>query len=338
MHFFSFILLTSKFIKGMFPSQNEIYDFENVDQKKETIERMPTFELNKREASLYWNAFRKINDYNDRLIQHIRNLKNADNYDGFSSDFLYHLENLIDSVAISRQNAMDNAVCEYEFYKLCEFFYLTLHYIIKNEKNIHFEFFRFLQKTIIPVLKSIKSCLEFCTTALLEFHIKTEKLQKNMKVIPDHIRRLYMFEFCTKYLTRVESDKITTIDEAQSRILENYTLNDFLLLYSNIFTRFYLLKLIKIRQTIDHDFSHPKFPISTRFKDLLYYNAVLAYETTYARAEVNKFLLRNHLHLEKQFVDQKIIPAIYDVINKHSQILKLSRLIEILPSMDGCSR
>lgn len=301
MQILSLVSLYCKSVIASSHSTDENLCLVNINGDDLIFEKMPKFKLNKDEADLYWNAFKKIYENNERLIKHITNLQNIDEYNGFCPDFQSHLKNLIDNITKLRKDSENDITCYYEFLKFCEYFYLTLFYIIENQHALLFEFVQFLFNTILPVLKKIRQFSKFCNTILSNIHSNAEISRKNCEEIPESIRHLFMLSFCTKYLIKAENKSLTLDQDRYNHIIQNFTLNDCLSLFLNIYTRFFLLDNIRIRVRFDKHILHSKYPISGLFKDLLFYNSIFTNESAYARSKLNMFLLKKISILKNNF-------------------------------------
>lgn len=104
------------------------------------------------------------------------------------------------------------------------------------------------------------------------------------------------------------------------------TLNNLLSLFSNVLVRYFLLGKIKHKSQIDNVFLNPKYSVSKIFKNFLFYNAIIINETVFMRIQLNQFILTKNLIHTKQFLQEKNIPDIFDIMNEYNSMLNLTHL------------
>lgn len=264
------------------------------------------FSLNTQEIKNFHNSIKRIHVLNNRLIEHIENFETLNNNGDFSMSSATSIRKFVDIIHETRKNSEKCLVCEYEFVKFCEYFYQTLHYIMKNEEELQNNFFEICKDFILPILKKIKLK---CTSRIISHVIDLIQLKICTKKISDE-RRLNSLSFFLYEFIGNQNETITMkIDKKQS-------LDDILALSFNVFCIFYLRAPNKT--DFHKKFISEKYCISLyMFENFLFINGLLSKLTFDARIELGNFLQKKKLNLETQFVKENLIPPICDIMNKH---------------------
>lgn len=287
-------------------------DYIDANLGKKSIFRLIKTEID----DMCYSIFQCI-EINSRLIRHIKNLKLVKKCDGFCPNFTNLLENLIIEISKLKKNTDDKHVCKYEMLKFCEFFYQTLNYMIKHDEVMLMKFIQFSKKSILPFLENFLSeARKMQRRSKFLSVIEKVAIKKDINV---EGRRHLLINFLKQFL---EKQKIqSSIDH----IVAYYSMNDLFSLCMNVFVRFALLKSEDYISFLDR-FISEKYPISEQFIDFLCFNALLVCYTCSATSAFRKFLMKNNLHLEHQFLQEEKISPVLDVINKYGLILGLSKI------------
>lgn len=312
------ILLNFQSLAGtLFRKKSKCNSINNNDLfSNETRLKIKKFKMHEEEIKEFYDSLDRIINLNNKIIEHIMNLQHANNSNDFGKYSLPSLAEFINYVVELRKNAETKQVCEYEFLKSCELYYQSLFHIIKFEENLQFHFFEFSMKNILPSLNSISEALnEFKSIGNHNVLIRKVYIQK----ISNQENQLSLLNFLIKFL----EDQGTTISLDQ--IDRNYTINNLLALCINVFCRFYLCNRSKSRKFY-LKFLNQDYSISKEFRHCLFTNGFLAGLFFDIRLQLRCFFRIHNLDLERQFIEQRKIPPVSDLINKYSSILNLSQI------------
>lgn len=276
--------------------------------------KLKKFTFKRQEMNIFFKSLDRLNQMNNCLIQYIENFRAVIQNNDYHIDSRTSFEEFIHDISEKRKSAEKQQVCEYEYIKLCELFYRTLYFIIKHKQNFQIVFVLFSKNAILPILKKIKFKL-----IKMKFYRILYSLSQLFCVheADDKDRCLSLLNFCQQFLET--QNKIITIDQ----IHEHNSIDDLILLCSNVFTRFYLCKYTE-SSIFYENFIAQKYPISDHFIYYLFRNAEITSITSDARVELRKFYIKYRLDIEAKFLKKKLIPPISDVINKHSSTLGLA--------------
>lgn len=276
--------------------------------------RYKQFRLNKQEIPTFYNSLKRLEDINKLSMNHFMKLKLENRNDFFSIDSLLSFEAFIDYIATSRKNSENQHVYEYEFTKFYEFFFRSLYHIIRYEAIFVNDFFQYIDNIIIPILQKLGTLLNACRFFRL-IDILREIL--HIRKFSDEDRRSSLVHFILSFLA--SHQEVVTIDQ----IDENFNIQDLLPLCLNLFVRFYMSSPINDSKKFEQDFILQKFLISNQFIDFLFTSGGITRYAFHARLKLRKFLSIVNLDLEKQFLEQKLIPCIFDKSNKDASIFGL---------------
>lgn len=307
---FKFVI-TMPFLEDQMSKNEDNYVY--VDQMNPKLSK---FKMTKKEIKKFSRSIEKIERMNNCLIKHIKNLYHANEYNNFCKYSLPSFAEFIHDISQLRRNSVNHYIFEYEFIKFCELFYLSLYFIMKNEERFLTVFFLYVRIHILTILEKIKKELFYIKIIWNIFSFQ-DKIQ--ILTIGDEKKYQSLLSFFQKFL---ENQNIYL---SYDQISEINGVDNLMLLCLNIFVRFNLC-VINNFDNFFNNFHSQKYPISEVFKDFLFYNANLTGYTFNARIELRKFMLKHNLLLETMFVNQMIIPSVFDVMNKQSNVLGLSSI------------
>lgn len=280
--------------------------------------KLVTFRLHTSEIDDIKNSFHRVVMILSCMIHHIQNLQYAKKCNRVCNDFLPSLEKLIQDISVKRKNAEIFQVCEYESLKFCELFYYILHYIIKYDIKLFHDFIVFSNKLAKLILELIVS-----ESKNFIFRSRLHSINKifTSHSIPDtELRRFFLMDFCEKFLEKQH------VKFCLSYVKANYSFMDLLSLCINIYVRFEMENALNFN-LFYKEFLSQKYSISSQFRDVLYFNGYLTGCIYDARVELKKFLYKNsNSNFEKKLIDQKKIPSVFDIINKHCSSVELQMI------------
>lgn len=307
---FFVISMYYKSIVTMFTFKNfklsQIQKYEEFDTNKSSKD-LKKFRLNKEELVEFHNSLDRVNEMNNCLITRIQNFTKRPQHDDFSIHSLDSIEEYINILTETRKNSENSFTFEYEYIKFCEFFYLSLFYILKYRKNLEFDFFIHSQCKIIPILKKMKSQFN-----LIKFNRYFDFLEEKLHILKisnsDRHRSLrnFLFRFIVSMNVIISYDCID----------ENIPQKDLLTLCLHVFLGFYLSKQKNNASDFFKNFSSLESLLSFQFRDFLLENGAIIGLVIDTRIKHRQFLLKNNIDYETLFVQQKIIPTVADILNK----------------------
>lgn len=306
-------LITFKFefLIGACISKNLNLIFNNENEP-----RLEKFKLNKNEIQQFRDSLDRMTKINNNMMEHIKNLKYAKEQNNFCKYSLPSLAEYINKIAISRKNAENKTVGEYEFLKFCELYYRTLFHIIKYNEIPYSDFFELSLNQILPFLNQIKYELnrhKFCNFNYLLVS-KVNVTKKN-----DEDRRKSLLYFVIKFL---ENQKIIFSND---QINLNHNIDELISLSANIFSRFFLCRCSN-SEKFYMKFKQQKYTLSAQFVHFLFASGIFAAISYDGRLIIRRFLREKNNNLEALFLEQRIIPPLSDVINRHSAIFGLDAI------------
>lgn len=305
------ILAKLEFLAGMLQNEQEeseiVHNQQNNSQLEKPI-RLIKYSPNMKVVNDFFDSLNIISGMADTLIQHIQNLRHAHEYSSFCIHSLPSFAEHIQVITKLRKTSENDHVFKYEFIKFCELFYHTLFYIMKHRKEFLIDFLPFLQKKILPHIKSIKKIINYYKSSKFLYWLNAKFQNEKRQNDADH--RHSLSNFCFKLL------KIDNEELFYEQIDKNYSTDELPVLCTNIFLRIFLLNPHKYKMY--SEFSAEKYPVSRVFVNFLFYDCNLTIMTTGVRTILREFTMNNHIFLERQLVLQNIIPSVVDVINRHS--------------------
>lgn len=316
--FLLFIIFQNKIYSGGGETEHDNEESKSVSRRINVtsvvvIAKPKRFRFNKQEVNEFYSSLIRLNEINKRLISHIQNYKKKDYQPEFSVYSSASLEKFLDTIIQKRKNAEDFQTCEYEFVKFCELYYLILLHILKHESNLQLIFFQFSEEIILPILKTIR-CKLIYYIFFYPYDLAEEKffLFKRNDIDRCYSLRIFLHKFLESQNKNVPFDQID----------KNLTVSDLLSLCSNMFVRF-----VMINRRNYEDFYRNLKPLkkllSDQMIDFLLINGQINGLALDVRVKLRRFLLKNNLDLEKQFVEQNSIPFLSDMINKKASMLNL---------------
>lgn len=290
----------------------------DIDSDEQPQIKFKPLRLNRKEFKEYRYSLNDILKINNNLMKHIENLQSAETFDDFPMYSLPSFLEVVNDISELRRNSKNHYVGEYEFIKFVEFYYYALFCIMKYEKRLLIDFYHLSKNSIVPILKE------------LEKNVNSNQYNRMFDVLEDHIsnhqkisaeiRHESLINFCLKFL------EIQKVKIPENLIIHNFSMQDLLLRCLSLFIRFDLCYL-KQRENFYERFSPLKNLISFQFQDFLFDNVLIVENTLQARIQLRKFLLNNNLNLERNLLDQNIIPPIFESVNENCEIFDLAPLL-----------
>lgn len=276
-----------------------------------------TFRLKTNEIKIFYSCLDRMGRMNNRLIKHIFNFESRKNNDDFNITSITSLEKFLEIISETRRNLEDSLVCEYEYIKFCELYYLTLHYIMKYEENLLIDFFQFSKNSILPILKELQ--WDINSNKIFRIPDLIVENCNYIKKMSDEGRRDSLVTFLIQFLRN--NNQILSLD----RIDENYTVDDLISLCFNVFTAIYMRNR-RVHDEFFKNFKRQQYNISFIFSDYLFTNGRLKGLSYDGRVQLKRFLNENYLDLETQFIQQNLIPPSSDKIIERVLSLELIRI------------
>lgn len=309
-----FFLLLLKF-KLLYTASFLKYIKWNSLQRSDTIHLNSTeicvkvFELNKKETDEHLSSLERMIEMNNNVMKHIKNLDFACDHD-FCRYSLPILADFINDVTKLRKNAKNQSVCEYEFLKFCEFYYQTLFFIMKRDRNIQLNFFRFSNECIYPLLNQL---IDILYRSKLKYFHKTKTWRfSNIRKMSDQERRHSLIHFLITFL---EHQNITI---STNEIDPSHSTDNLIFLCINIFSRFSLCNQ-GFKSNFILKFQNQKYLLSKQFINHLFTNGQVAGLSFECRIKLRSFIRYNTFSdLEEIFLERGMICPVFDVINRYS--------------------
>lgn len=287
-------------------------DGNNVFEKNEI--NSIKLRLMKAEIDEFVSSLKRIDDQNKMMIYHVENLQITSINDENCINSLKSLKKFTDYLSETRKNSENYHVCEYEFFKFCELFYLILFYIFENEKEMFVSFLKFSMQKLLPIFKKLR--VELRISKIYRFFDSiVERFNFRKTRVKD--RRSSIINFISKFVQN--QHEIISVNE----IDENFTSNSLLKLSLNVFIRYYLCHVGRWNEFCE-DFISQNYLISDQFEDFLFTAGKITGIVLVARITIRRFLLQNNLRLDVRFIEQGIIPHFSDMLNKYVQSLGLT--------------
>lgn len=270
------------------------------------------FRLNQREIDAYEDAFYRIQEYNDILIRHIRQYISSNMSGKERAKYVSTIRKSCDLVSIARKDAVHYESSVYEFYKMCEFTYQAMHYILQFHTLSADEFFSFLIYIIVPRLVRTQKALN-SIIVLLKGSFQLRFLPKKKKEVEENIRRKLLFDYCTRTL-------IQGVPDSLKSGYENYTVGDLLSLSSNLFVRSYLISTDKDKILSKKSYLMKPW-LSKQFKNLLLFDAKFTGHICKMRMILSMFMEKYHKGIEGELLRREKIVEELDFINEVSKFV-----------------
>lgn len=310
------ILLELELVMGMFLPQYQVTKMmmQKLTPSSDTgSKKLKLFRFNKHQTEQVYGSFIQSRNVIQQLIQYIQTLQfSIDDHD-FCKHSLPSFVDYIVKFSEMKKESVNKPVFEYEIIKFCELYYQTLLYLMKNEKILLKKFLYFSKNTILPILEQILTELNSSKISW-KFYSWMETLR--ICKANDDNRCETLLDFLLSFLA---SQGIMISD---ARMYKYNTVNDLIALCVNIFVRFHLF-CRKDPTAFYEMFTSQKYPISELFIDFLFLNGNFTGYIYRARTELRKFFNENKLDLEMKFVDQKVISAVFDRINRDASIFSI---------------
>lgn len=281
--------------------------------------KIEKFRLKEKEINEFYDSLSRINLMNNRMMKHILNFKELTKKDDFPASLLASTKKIIDFVSKIKKDIANHHVCEYEFHKIYELFYLTLYHIVKYEERIRNDFFLFAEISILPILKKLKFDLD-CHRFMYMSDLTEERA--HIQSMKDEKRHILLLCFLKKFL--FDQNHFESINQCN----ENYIIDDLLPLCFNVFTSIYLHNQSR-RVEFYEIFRSKKYCISSLFTAYLFSIGRLSRFSVDIRIELRNYYNRNNLDYENRFLQEKIISPSFDVMYKYISNLNLSCIIDI---------
>lgn len=243
----------------------------------------------------------------DRLIKHIENIHDANRNDDFRLSSLPTLERFSKIISEERKSAIKHHTGEYEFAKVCEFFYLTLYFIFENERTILLDFFAFSKKSILPLHKSLKTDIFIGKFSRIWHILKESFFFRRINAKDRHDSCLF---FLSRFLE--SQNKIVSIEEIDTKYPSNDDLFRFCVNCHLVYYSFHDKDVINFQKIFEAE----KYHISDLFSHYIYINGKMNRIAYHIRLRIKKFLQNNNLYLEEQFIEEGKIPPSLDLLNE----------------------